>query len=211
MLSVCRASVLTLLLATISACSVTPTAPPELSQTVPGHWPEHRARLDAITHWRITGKIGIRTSEQNESAVINNWTQIADEFDINLSSAFLGLGATHIQGSPNAITLQQGDEPTLFSDQPERLIWEQTGWLLPLASLPYWIKGLPAPNSSHTLHFDHKGQLASLNQDDWNIAYHRFDPSKNPPLPTKIKVVQDGIIITLIIKSWEIQPREDAL
>lgn len=190
----------------ISACTTTQKIETPLSDNIPNNWVQQKQTLDAIKHWSITGKLGVRSPKSSESAVINQWEQHNNLFSINLSSAFLGLGATQIEGSPSEIILQQSGETPLYSDEPERLIWEQTGWVLPLANLPFWIKGMPAPHSENHLKFNQLGQLSHITQDDWQISYSRYQKSDQVQLPAKIKLQQDDILITLIIKSWQIHP-----
>ncbi len=72
----------------------------------------------------------------------SKWEQIL--IDINLSGS-LNIGSVVIIGQPNKVTLQRGNEAPISATTAEELMQRQLGWTLPIPSLWYWARGLPAP------------------------------------------------------------------
>lgn len=199
---------LILLSLTLGGCSLQPTQPklsPHRSSAQPeADWPEKWKAIQKIHAWMIMGKIGIRTKEQADSAVINKWQQIEDEYLIELSSAVLGLGKTVLKGNGQELYLTNSDGETLYSQEPQILLQSQTGWELPLSNIPFWIKAIPAPGKPYQIQFDPQGNPQEIKQDGWTISASRFQPFHQLNLPGKIVLSQKGNRITFVIHTWEL-------
>ncbi len=185
----------------LSGCA---TPPVQTQEQAPSDWAQRQQVLSQVENWRISGKLGVRQGDRLDSAVINSWTQRGEEFDINLSSAVFGLGATNLRGTPQAIWLTQSGEEPLYSDRPEALIYQQTGWSLPIESLFSWIKGIPAPATVTESAFDLSGRLYELQQLGWTIRYTDYHATEPYPLPRKIQLERDGVRVTLVINDWQL-------
>lgn len=183
-------------------------APPVQTQVeAPPQWAQQQQALQEITTWQVSGKLGVRQDNRLDSAVINQWIQQDERFDINLSSAVFGLGATSIQGTPNSIWFTRSGEQPVYSDDPEALIRQQVGWTLPIRHLLYWVKGVPAPGQFQEMLFDESGNLYQLNQAGWNIVYESYHSSGPYPLPRKIVLRRDNVRLTFVINNWDLKNR----
>ena len=69
-----------------------------------------------------------------------------------------GLGATVIQGDPDYLTIEAAGEEPVSSSNPQQLLIESVGWQLPLGAMPYWVKGIPSPDSPYTWQQEHQSQ-----------------------------------------------------
>ena len=165
-------------------------------------WSSIEPRLHNLASWRLIGKIGIRTPSESVTAAINQWTQVDDFFDINLSSTFFGLGATRINGNAHLITLHEGGEDPVQSNQPDLLVEEALGIPLPLTHLPYWIRALPIPEAPYQISFNNEGLPATISQFGWELEFSKYQEVDTLPLPGKIKLRSARSSITLAIKEW---------
>lgn len=197
------------LLATLwlSACSTQIITPQGLILTdrQPKGWADRLETLTQFDHWSLQGKLAVSQPDRNESAIINEWQQSGDFFHLQLSSAFLGLGSTQISGLPGGIALINSDGEHFYSTAPEALLLVQTGWQLPIASLPWWVKGAPEPASKAQLLFDQAGQLSQMTQHGWTIhfeRYQQFAPS-TPLLPGRITLTKADSRVRLAITAWQ--------
>ncbi|OZG70679.1 outer membrane lipoprotein LolB [Hahella sp. CCB-MM4] len=184
----------------LTGCETTPKR--QTSSQTPADWQERRQQLTDFNHWNLQGKLAVRQGDRSDSLVINQWTQIESQFNIHVSSALLGLGATQIEGNPNYIGLLQPDEAPLYSDSPEQLLQETLGWSLPLQSLAYWIKGIPSPEHPAEMQFDSQGQPYILSQSDWQIEFDRFLPFGALLLPHKITLTKGDIRLKVVVTQW---------
>ncbi|MDX1693288.1 MAG: lipoprotein insertase outer membrane protein LolB [Ketobacteraceae bacterium] len=197
---------LTLLATTLLANSgcvtqqVLDTAPPE-PPPEQIDWVEHVRQLTLLTEWQLQGKIGIKQRDDGGSAYIN-WTQAEDSFYIRLSGP-LGSGTTIISGNDSGAKLESASDGTFIAESPEQLLYEHTGWHLPLHNLLYWVKGLPEPRLPAITEFDERGYLSRLIQGPWQLDFYRYQNALDVTLPHKIKIYNQDLKVTLVIKNWE--------
>lgn len=161
-----------------------------------------QARLAAIDHWNLDGKLAVRSAQQAESARVQ-WQQDGAGFDIHLSGP-AGLKATRIYGIPGGVRFEQGEHRESAGSAEvlsERLI----GWPLPATEMTWWLRGLPATdNDTHTIIYTPEGWLAQLEQGDWTIRFSDHRPVRDVVLPGRIEAVRGELKITLVIKAWEL-------
>lgn len=193
----------TLALAGCSSLQVDPL-PEGLTDQPPADWAEDRARLDRFQHWELTGKLAVRQPENSGTAVINYWKQDRAAYEMELSSSFLGMGRTTLEGVPGFIELTLPDGEKYRSGDPESLVHAATGWQLPINSLTWWIRGLPDPDGDFRLLFDDSDQLAVIRQQGWEIRYDRWQAfiDDYPPLPARITAVKGDKRVRLVVTRW---------
>ena len=190
----------------VSGCATIDLEPlPEgLTDEKPGNWAEQKQRLNRLTQWQLSGKLAVRQPSDSGTAIINNWTQSGNAYDIRLSSSFLGMGSTRLKGTPDFIELTMPGGEVYMSGDPEALVEAATGWQLPLGNLTRWIKGLPGNDGSYRLLFDDEGQLALIRQQGWEIRYDRRERfiEAYPALPARLTAVKDEKRVRLVVSDW---------
>ncbi len=186
----------------LDGCSLLQRPAEEPSVTARISWEAHASRLGQLHDWEINGKLGIKTPESTQSAVINRWKQSGDRYEIDLSSSVLGLGSVRLEGTSEYIVIQESGEKPVLSSDPEKLIQDHTHWNLPVRLLPFWIKGLPAPEAPSSHELNANNQLAKLNQAGWTIDYQQYQTLNTISLPTKIVIANGNHKLTFVIKSW---------
>lgn len=169
---------------------------------------------ESLNSWTLTGRIGIRTPDAAESANLF-WRQQAEHYQLKLSGP-LGMGSINIDGSPRHIEFQQQGKDPLSGDNAEQLIYQQTGWQLPVTAMQYWVQGLASPDLSidqsqyyppqnsddSSGNTPAKQPLASLQQQDWTIAFKRYQTVDGILLPEKIIISHQNLRVTLLINQW---------
>jgi len=195
------------LVAMLQACTSLTLAPVPDGLTVqaPDDWPQRMQALHRFSHWQLSGKLAVRQRGDSGTALINRWRQQGERYQLALSSAFLGMGNTYLQGNSSfmELTLPNGDR--YQSANPEALVADATGWQLPLPELRWWIRGLPAPAKSARLLFDASGHLALMYQSGWEIHYERRQAfvAGLPELPARLTAVKGDRRVRLVITDWQ--------
>lgn len=179
--------------------------PEGLTDQPPANWADRQAQVRQLSHWELSGKIAVKQPSDSGSGVINHWTQQDEHYDLSLSSAFLGLGTTRLQGVPGFIQLSLPNGEHYQSADPEQLIEAATGWQLPITGLTWWIKGLPEPGSDFRLLFDEAGKLAAIRQHGWDIRYDRWHPfmADYPELPARITALKGEKRVRVAVTQWQ--------
>lgn len=171
-----------------------------------GSWAQHSERLQQLQQWNASGKLALRTEQRAESATIQ-WRQQGHNTELQLSGP-MGLSATTIHSDGKRVDIRQGDElRTLDISTPDAIL-RNTGWDLPLGALPYWLKGIPSPDSPvQFLELDPATDRARvLRQDDWEIQYRNYDQFDSYTLPTDLRIRRATTSGRVIIRDWQVRP-----
>ncbi|MGJ8513741.1 lipoprotein insertase outer membrane protein LolB [Carnimonas bestiolae] len=184
----------------ISGCAVSPPSPSVDREK--GDWEHQQQRLEALNDWQLSGKIGLRSPQQNRSANLD-WTQHDADYTIMVSGPF-GVGRNTLQGHPGDVTLKNGDG-TFSAATPEQLMEQQLGWSLPVSSLDRWVRGLAANGSEGTFSHDDEGFPATLKQDGWTINYLQWSYADGYWLPGRLRLAYGDIQVTFVITRWQPQ------
>lgn len=202
-----RASLSLLTAISLSACSTIQLEPlPEgLTDQPPANWQNRAAELKQFDHWQLSGKLAVRQPSDSGTAIINHWIQQGEAYDLALSSSFLGMGSTTLKGVPGFIELTLSNGETYRSGDPDSLMKAATGWQLPLQSLTWWIRGLPAPDGDFRLLFNDTGELAMIRQAGWEIRYDRWhEPEgEQPALPARVTALKEKKRVRVAVSSWQ--------
>lgn len=196
-----------LLMVSLNACTTIQLEPlPEgMTDQPPSDWQDRSAKLGQFDHWRLSGKLAVRQPTDSGTAIINHWIQTGAAYDLALSSSFLGMGSTKLNGTPGFVELTLSNGETYRSGDPDALMEAATGWQLPLESLTWWIRGLPAPTGNSRLLFDARGELAIIRQDGWEIRYDRWHElqGNTPALPARITALKDNKRVRVVVSDWQ--------
>ncbi len=150
--------------------------------------------------FRMEGKVGVVEGKRSYSARFI-WRQSAERYDIYLWGP-LGQGGTRLRGNPERIEISgRKGEPALVGD-PRRVMRERLGWSLPLAVLPWWMTGRPAPDVPVAdSEYDAEGRLVEFLQLDWQVAYDRFDAQGAASQPRRITAERPGYRIRVTVSN----------
>ena len=195
-MSLLRISALSLLIV-LSGCSALSVQQPVAVPT--GSWAEYQLEMAAITDWELSGKIGIRTPDDSQSANLY-WQQLDQQYAIEMTGP-LGQGGARIVGQPGDVKISIAGEGDYQASSPEALMYDTLGWAVPVQQIQWWVRGLPSPDSP----FQHQlsnNRLSQLQQDGWQVNYLRYSQHDRYTLPGKIRLSRDTLSITLIIKEW---------
>jgi outer membrane lipoprotein LolB len=202
-----RHTALIVLLTTLSACTTITLEPlPEgLTDQPPASWADTVRQRQNLDHWQLTGKLAVKQPSDSGSALINQWIQQNEHYDLTLSSSFLGMGRTRLTGSPGFIELTMSNGERYQSSEPDELVLAATGWRLPLNQLTWWVRGLTAPGSDFRLLFDRTGELVAIRQSGWHIQYDRWYSASAdlPALPARITATKDEKRVRMAITDWQ--------
>lgn len=148
--------------------------------------------------WAFAGRMSITDGQQASSFNVD-WQQTDGHFDIELYGPF-GQGRTHISGSPEQVTLTQGNQSWAAPDLSQ-LALELTNMQLPLDYLQYWVRALPKPNIEAIQQSNSDGQVILIQQAGWvvDISEYHVDVST---LPRKLTFSQENSRGRLVIRDW---------
>ena len=184
----------------ISACTVTEKKSPELAVS------QDQEQSYIPENWTLNGRISVIREQENWYA---KFTWIQDKHDFQLS--FNGpLGETELQISQiSQIVHLKTPGKEITGNNLEQLLYQETGWEFPIASLKYWSLGYPNPELSSQLKYNEQQQISDIFQDGWHIQYPKRMSVENHLessilLPKKIIAKNQNIKIKLIHTRWHL-------
>lgn len=187
--------------AILSACvSTKPAMEMPVNQEMPKA--ERVAQTAKVSSWEISGAMAAKTAQKGWSAALNWQQKGPGAYDIRLMGP-LGGGSVIISKSGNTVTFKDGNKITRASSADE-LLQKQTGVRVPVNSLYYWVRGLPAPGKVQAMTYDHYNHLNQLKQAGYTIEYLRYTSVQGTDLPSMIKLQGHGLMVKLVIKNWKV-------
>lgn len=180
-----------------AGCATPPPAELQLNDS----WRTQQAKLESLTHWSLSGKLGIFTPEERKTVNIY-WQQFDQNFSIHLSGP-LGITVLDIEKKSSDTVIIDGEE--YLSTDAEQLIEKLTNMVLPITQLQQWIKGNPV-DADYQL--DDNLQVNSLfgfdrDNGQWLINYTDYRTVEHTNLPHKLQLTHDNLRLKFAISKWE--------
>ena len=167
-------------------------------------------KLAAFHNWKIQGRMMITQGKEGWHAGLI-WQTFDDIYQIKLQGPFLQSGAI-LNGRKGKAVLIMDNNKHLSSANAESLVYNALNLHLPVHSLRYWIRGIPAPEKIEAITYDDKARITHLKQRGWTIDYLRYVNFKTLTMPVKIfiKNTHKAQSLRLAITYWETTTSEQA-
>lgn len=185
-------------LALLTGCAT--STPVDDGSRQSGQWESQQASLEALETWKLAGKAGLRSPEENTSANLD-WNQYPHYFRLLVSGPFGG-GRTVLEGREGRFSLTNSNG-RFEAESPRALMEEQLGWSLPVNAMPYWVRGLPDAERRHQIDTDKYGFPNQIEQDGWTIDYRDWVRADDLWLPRRLVMSYNNVTITLVVNQWQ--------
>jgi outer membrane lipoprotein LolB len=212
-----KKSLVALLVAMLAGCATVGDHPAVKDPAAA--WRQRQAQLLPLKDWRIQGRVSAHTPDDGWQASLR-WVRNDQRHEIDLWGP-LGRGHVRLSQDSSGAELRDAADNSYRAKDGEQLLFDQTGWWLPLDGLNFWVLGVPVPTApdAHTL--DQWGRLKRLQQLGWDIDFLQYRRQGNYDLPSKLfirrkagdsarSVTQsaDGppLEVRLAIERWTIAP-----
>lgn len=184
----------------IAACSQTPLRPTGAlldAQQV------REAKLSALNDWTLEGRLAVTAGGDGGSGSLV-WERNGATFDFLLRAPVTGR-SFRLHGNAEGVTLRGLDQGPVHAADARILLARQFGWLVPIAQLDYWVRGMRAPDSSAELSFGSNGLPLTLVQDGWTVEYRDWYADVSPPVPRKVFAQRADNEVRLVIQRWTLR------
>ena len=170
-------------------------------------WARQQSVATEVTQWNLYARGALRLEGEAYNIGIR-WQRYADGRFMMLLEAPFGQGVLRISATaPGQYLLRLPDGQLFENNSAEALLLEVAGWSLPIDGLDYWVRGLPHPDSVHSLRLNSAGRAESIRQDNWDIAYLDYFSEVNElPLPRRLSLTNDKLKLKLVIERWQQVP-----
>ena len=191
--SACLALLATLLL---DGCRTLPTS-------VARPWPEQRSALQALDRYQFRGQLAAATANDGFSAALN-WQQRGLASDAQLRAPF-GAGGAHLRFDESGLQMTASNGVALNGAAAQAAMVDMLGFEPPLASLRFWLLGVPDPATVGVEQLDSAQHLLRLTQGDWRIDYSDYAPQRGWWLPGLVTLRRDTTRLKVRINHWQLR------
>jgi outer membrane lipoprotein LolB len=119
--------------------------------------------------------------EEKVFAARFDWRHEPDMDEIEILSPF-GTTVAGLTRTGKTVTVQRGNGPqhTQQMEDWATLTTQAFGFPLPVESLAYWVRGVPAPEAPAAVTRDATGRPDSLRQQGWTVQYNYAAATREP-------------------------------
>jgi outer membrane lipoprotein LolB len=163
---------------------------------------ERQQKLAKLTQFELNASLGVKAPGESLSGSLN-WVQQDAYYSADLNSVFVNI--FKLQTTAQGALVQVSGE-THQAQSAADLLTYLSGWSLPIAEMPLWLKGM-AGDSGSDLRFDVLGRLTSFSLLDsqnrrWLVSYPEFFPDRLS-LPKRITLESTDTRLKLYIRQWK--------
>jgi outer membrane lipoprotein LolB len=173
----------------LAGCAAMPSVPPQ-----------HPGAAAELDHWAFNGRVSLTREETGWHAALT-WREYTGEYVLRVAGP-LGQGAFELSGDAGGVMLVDADGRTFTARDADALLQHVTGWTLPVSGLHYWVRGLAVPGVEAQVERDTAGLVSRLVQSGWVIRYDRYRSVDGIPLPGRLRMEQDNVLVRLVIDEW---------
>lgn len=194
----------------LAGCVTAP--PPRAPVTVdPVAAAQADAQRAAMQAWDLAGRVAISGPGRGGSGRLD-WEQRGDRYDLTLSAPITRQG-WRLSGDAGWARLEGIDGGPREAADVETLLYQATGWEIPVRALVDWIRGVAAPQAWHGPARVARGEgdvPARIEQAGWTIEYGAWFEAGigQPALPRRIEATRGDARVRLVVDGWTVLPGE---
>ncbi|MGL6290437.1 MAG: outer membrane lipoprotein LolB [Silanimonas sp.] len=182
-----------------TTASADAVAPPVDSPEAFAALAAREAAMDERAGWQLKGRMAVARGDDGGTLNVD-WVQWGSAFTITLAAPVTGR-QWRLTGTPNGATLEGLEGGPRQGADAESLLIEATGWRLPVAQMPDWVRGRRGAGPVEALAVDAEGRPVGFRQGGWTLVYRDWWPGE-PPLPRRVFAETDGASVRLVVSSW---------
>jgi outer membrane lipoprotein LolB len=188
-----------LLLASLTACTVAPTRPQAEREQL---WQARSAQLAHIDAWDLEGRLAVHAGDQGGQMALR-WHRQGETEEVDITGP-LGKRLLQLVQDASGARAVDADRRTYAGRDAQSLLFEATGWQIPLSGLNYWVLGLPIPGVPHEQRLDDEGRLESLRQLGWTVRFLDYGRYQGVELPRRLflEIPDPALELRLVVQAW---------
>ncbi len=179
-----------------------PTPRPANKQTP---WQRRQQVMTRMQSWTMGGRSALRF-KGNAWTFGLTWVQRNKaQFRLQIRNPITGTVVAVLDQNPGKATLTSRGKVSSGADA-ERLLQQQMGVKMPVNGMPYWIRGVMAPQYPvGQVVLDAKGRPKKIVQAGWVMEYFNYQSLSFDALPRKVNISrkQEQVNVRILAKQWK--------
>jgi outer membrane lipoprotein LolB len=185
------------LVLTLTGCQTVPVpAAPSVA------WSVRRPALQTLSRFGLNGRVAVAVGKQGFNAGLR-WSQSGAVTHLALTGP-LGAGGVEVTADGAHLNVITSSGKRLDDAEARSELEDKLGFEPPLASLRYWVLGVPDPRAPATVQLDSEQRLTQLTQDGWRIDYGAFMPVGAESLPRLMTLQRESVRVRMVVDGWQL-------
>jgi outer membrane lipoprotein LolB len=159
---------------------------------------------DALAGWTATGRLALAAGDEGGSGSFV-WSQASESTTLQVRGP-LGAGGLVIETDGRSLRLVEGNGRIIDPQSARQELRRRLGADLPLASLRYWMLGVPAPGSQARLVPGRRPPLRVIEQSGWRVGIDEFRSVAGFSLPVRLTATTDTARLKVVVSEWDLEP-----
>ncbi|HEX4269270.1 MAG TPA: lipoprotein insertase outer membrane protein LolB [Steroidobacteraceae bacterium] len=181
----------------LAGCQTLPVAPaPSVS------WSVRRPELQTLSRFGLNGRVAVAVDSQGFNAGLR-WTQSAAVTHLTLTGP-LGAGGVEVTSDAGGLRVVTSNGKHLDDAAARSELESKLGFEPPLASLRYWVLGVPDPAAPFSVQLDSQQRVAQLTQGGWQIDYTAYMPVGAEWLPRLMTLRRNDVRVRMVVDAWQL-------
>jgi outer membrane lipoprotein LolB len=181
----------------LAGCQTVPVAPaPAVA------WSVRRPALQNLERFGLEGRVAVAVGKQGFNAGLR-WTQSAALTRLALTGP-LGAGGVEVTADGGELSVVTPSGKRLGSADARAELEDKLGFEPPLASLRYWVLGVPDPAAPAAVQLDPQQRLTELTQEGWQIDYTSYMPVGAEWLPRLLTLQRAEVRVRMVVDGWQL-------
>ncbi len=200
-----RALGLGLLLLLLTSCNMWPVT--HMKRYFHYISPEMRlARFQNFNYWRVEGVFSVQCYGLPHAKPFTvtrfSWKNFNKKnFTLRLESTY-GDFDTTVMVEYNDVLIWRDFKYPFHIRRPEQYMQQELGWHLPMRSMAFWLRGMPAP-VPFVAHYNEFGLIDVLQQQGWTIRYKTYTDLDGYDVPRSMTMIGQGVFISIVMNQWD--------
>jgi outer membrane lipoprotein LolB len=178
-------------------CQTVPVAP---APTVA--WSVRRPTLQNLDRFGLNGRVAVAVGNQGFNAGIR-WAQSGAVSRLALTGP-LGAGGVEVTADGADLSVVTPSGQRLGAAAARAELQDKLGFEPPLASVRYWVLGVPDPGAPAGVRLDSQQRLTELTQEGWRIDYASYMPVGAEWLPRLLTLRRAGVRVRMVVDGWQL-------
>lgn len=179
-----------------------PTPTPRAKQTP---WQQRQAAMTRMQTWNMGGRAALRFKGDAWTFGLNWIQRNKQQYSLQIRNPLTGTVVGILDQSPGKATLRSRGKVSTGTDA-ERLLQQQLRVKMPVNGMPYWIRGVMAPQYPlGKVVLDAKGRPKQIVQAGWVMDYFNYKGLRFDAMPGKVNISrkQEQVNVRILAKQWK--------
>jgi outer membrane lipoprotein LolB len=168
-------------------------------------WQQRQVAMNRMQSWSMSGRSALRFKADAWTFGLNWVQRNRQQYSLQIKHPITGTIIGILDQTPGSATLKSRGKVSTGPDA-ERLLQQQLGVKMPVNGMPYWIRGVMAPQYPvGQVTFIANGRPKQIIQAGWVIEYANYKGAGVNALPTRINIsrTQEKVNVRILAKQWQ--------